>query len=169
MTDRDSSFVGPRRLMTSMTRPPAAGRRPSRNVAGEASAAHAKGRINKKSTSEDWAARCRRRSASERMCCCHRSSAPQLPVRKICSALHNASAVFGARMRSTLSTGRPRYASACALGVCGGWIRATGRFATCCRAGCRSRNSPTPGCCTSSSTSALSGQPPPGSSAERAA
>lgn len=61
--------------------PPAAGLSARRSGEGEASCADASGRSMKNSVSPLCAAKCRRRSVSLRAWVCHRSKAPQLPLR----------------------------------------------------------------------------------------
>lgn len=167
--DSCSARMGPLRLTTSMTMPPPAARTPSLSVAGDASAALASGRTITKSVSEDCAARCSRLRDSARTCCIQRITAPQLPVRKACSVDHSASALRVGRRSNSLSSGSPRYAKARPLGTSGGCTSAIGRVLTDFSAGRKSRSSPTPACCTSSSVNAPSGQPPPGNSADSAA
>ena len=155
---------GPRRLTNSILMPPGAGRSASRSGAGEESWAAAIGRSRKNRVSPHWAARCRRRSDSLRMCCCHSSTAPQLPLRRICSAAHRLSAALPVlRIHSSCCWGnsRPRV-----CGSNGGWSRATGSFWLA-SDDCNNRNSPMPGCWSSNSVKAPAGQPPPGNWWER--
>jgi hypothetical protein len=119
--DSGSVRVGPRRFMTSTTIPPSAGRTPSRKVAGDESWAAASGRIRISRVSVAWAARCNRLKASDRMCCCQKSSAPQLRAFSTRSAHQSASDVHARcherlRSRSGLvvvarSTGHATYLS----------------------------------------------------------
>ena len=96
---------------------------------------------------------------------CHSSSAPQLPLRKICSALHSASALRAVLIHSRRSCGKPQadHAAACgAYGGCSSAMRCWRAIAA--KAGRSNCISPIPGCASSSSISAERGQPPPGSS-----
>lgn len=153
------SRCGPRRLTNSILMPPGAGRSASRSGAGEESWAAAIGRSRKNSVSPHWAARCRRRSDSARMCCCHNSTAPQLPLRRICSAAHRLSAALPVlRIHSSCCGGKSR-PSAC--GAYGGCSKAAGRVRLA-RVAFNKRNSPMPGCWSSNSVRTPVGQPPPG-------
>jgi hypothetical protein len=78
----------------STVKPSADGLKASRNRAGDESCAAARGRTITKSVSDDCAAKCRRRSDEACAYCAQKMSAPQLPVRRICSADQSASAVF---------------------------------------------------------------------------
>lgn len=149
-------------------RPSAAGRKASRNTAGEESWAAVSGRTMMKSVSDDCAARCRRRSDDDCAYCDHRISAPQLPARRICSADQRASEVFGVLICNRRSSVSPIYPSPNPSGMCGGWTSAIGRSPSSLRAGRKSLNSPTPGCWTSRSISEPTGQPPPGNSVDSA-
>ncbi len=166
--DRGSARAGPRRFAMSTVKPSRSGRSASRKTAGDASCAAASGRTMKNSVSDDCAARWSRRSEDAWTYWDQKSRAPQLPARKICSADHNASAVFRARTWSNCSGASPMYSRPSPFGTCGGCTMATGRLPNVPSAGRSRRISPTPACCTSRSTSAPTGQPPPGSSSDRA-
>jgi hypothetical protein len=155
-------------LIMSTSNPSSAGLSASRNNAGDESCARARGPTITKRVSDACAARCNRRKADVLRCCAQKISPPQLPVRKICSADHNASAVDCAFTCSSCSSGSPIYPRPSPFGICGGCSKAIGRLPATLRAGRRSLISPTPGCCTSRSMSAPTGQPPPGSSADSA-
>jgi len=152
----------------STVKPSRSGLSASLKTAGEASCADASGRTMKNNVSEACAARCSRRSDEVWTYCAQNSRAPQLPARRICSAAHNASAVFEARICINCSGERPMYSRPSPFGTCGGCTIATGRLPSSLSAGRSSRISPTPACCTSRSTSAPTGHPPPGSSADNA-
>lgn len=159
---------GPRRFTISTINPLEDGRNASRNSAGEASCATVKGRTITNNVSLDCAARCRRRNDDDWAYGIQKINAPQLPARRICSADHRASPDFGALTCSRRSSDSPMYPSPNPLGTCGGCNRAIGRSPSALRAGCSNRISPIPACCTSRSTNAPSGQPPPGNSADNA-
>lgn len=155
--------MAPRRLMKSMAMPCWAGRRPRRSGLGDASCAAASGRTIQNSMSVSCAARCRRRSDSVRAWVCQNSIAPQLPLRKTCSALHKASAVEPALIHSRCSGGKPHSVHAAICGRCGGCTNAMRRFLPMtCNTGRSSRISPMPACCTSNSIMAAAGHPPCG-------
>ncbi len=160
-----SARGGPRRLTKESRIPADAGRRASRSAAGDASCSCASGRIIHSVVSLPCAARCNRRSASGRICACHRISAPQLPLRRICSALHSASALRAALIHNSRSCGRPQTDQAAVCGTCGGCSSAMRPcLAIAASAGRSSCISPMPGCASSSSIRAERGQPPPGNS-----
>lgn len=137
---------GPRRFTTSTTNPLEEGRSANRNSAGEASCATVKGRTITNSVSLDWAARCRRRSDDDCACEAQKINAPQLPARKICSAAHRASPVFGALTCNSRSSGNPMYPNPKPFGTCGGCSKAIGRSLNALNAGCNNRISPIPAC-----------------------
>ena len=148
--------------------PPIAGRRLRRSGAGDASWLAASGRSMKNRVSPLCAARFRRRSASPRAWACQNSSAPQLPLRRICSAAHSASALRLVRTHTSSDGLMPRAASAKAWGGCGGCNRTMRRRATVCRDGRSRRISPMPACWSNNSFRVPVGHPPPGSWADRA-
>lgn len=115
--NRVLSQAGPRRFNTSTATPPSAGRKPSRSGAGEASLAHAIGRISQNQISEPCAARFKRRRDSERIWFCQKTTAPQLPFLRICSVVHNASPVFEERIHSKRLVSIPHVLKACACGM----------------------------------------------------
>lgn len=160
-----ASWCGPRRLMMWVEMPPAAGRNARRNGAGDASAAALIGRTSQKNVSVVCAARLSRRSASSRILVCHSSTAPQLPLRKICSVDQRASAVLGARIQSKFGQFKSMNLQAAELGKYGGCTKAIRRCCeSCANIGRNKCISPMPACCTSNSVKVDWGQPFPGSS-----
>ena len=149
--------------MKPISRPPAAGRSDSLSGAGEESWAEARGRSMKNRVSALCAARCKRRKVSPRAWLCQNRSAPQLPLRRTCSAAHSASVLRLLRIQISCDGCKPIAASASAWGGWGG-CKSTMRFlATFSRAGRSRRNSPMPGCWGSKSIRVPVGQPLPGS------
>ena len=164
LTINGSSRLGPRRFTNSSATLSRPGRTAMRRGAGDVSLALASGLNMKNSVSDVCAARCSRRSDSGRTWVCQNSRAPKLPARKICSADHNASAVFVARSTLSAVSGKPQYAAASGWNRWGAWSNAIGRRATARRAGNSKRNSPMPGCWTSKSVREPFGHPRPGNS-----
>ena len=161
------SRCGPRRLTKPMLTPPAAGRRLRRKGAGDASCALDKGRNMKNSVSPHCAARCSRRRLSLRAWFCHNNKAPQLPLRKTCSAAHKVSALRVLRIQTSWDGGKPSAASASACGAWGGCSSTMRREAAAASAGRSRRSSPMPVCWSSRSIRVPVGQPPPGSWLDR--
>lgn len=171
--DRDTktgaSRCGPRRLINEMFTPADDGSSPSRSGAGDVALAAAIGRNRKKRVSARCAARCRRRSASARTCDDQNNNPPAVPERRTCSTAHRASAVDPGLRRHTFAVSSPHHVKAAGCSRCGGWTTNTGRSETRESAGRSRRSSPQPGCGCINSVNDPVGQPPPGSSASRAA
>lgn len=106
--------------MISALTPPEAGRSATRSGAGDASAAHDMGRMSQHQVSVDWAARLSRRKLSLRIFVCQKMTAPQLPLRKICSVDQSASAVLDARIHSMFDLFKSKNLQAIAFGKYGG-------------------------------------------------
>jgi hypothetical protein len=121
------------------------------------------------------AARCRRRKTVGSVAAfreappgsaCHHSTATMAPDRSACSAAQAASAALSGQATVNHSGAKPKAARA---GPCGRQGGATHNQGPPANAGASKDNSPLPGAGSSSSVKPAAGQPPPGSSASRAA
>ena len=162
---------GPRRLRTSSCRPspPGSSATSRRKTAGDAPVRACAGRITNSSLAFSLHAICRRRNCSVRACGSQARTASTSAQRRACSQAHMRAAGALAATHSNCCGARPWAARPGPNGVCGAPTSTTMPWPARARAGSKRRHSFWPLWACRISTSAPTGQPPPGSCASSAA